>query len=255
MWISLFHLCYISIFLESDKLLADLSNYIITGFHLETLEYYPWGTGYFFNRKRFEDYDKLQDYLVIIMEAFIEEHITTFKETDIRDVLDAYLKEDAVATFGRRKLANTLLILLPDTAATSVFMALWLFVFLLNFPEYETKILEEIREIKKGESHISMNDRPNMPVTESFIMEVFRMADPSEVGIPTKPLKDTEFRGYNIPSYVSIIPNYGAVHKDPKVFPDPLEFKPERFIGDEGKIKNIEGFLPFGLGKTYIKLV
>ena len=36
---------------------------------------------------------------------------------------------------------------------------------------------------------------------------------------------------------------------DPHYFPEPRRFDPERFLDDNGKLKHVEQFLPFGIGK------
>ena len=81
---------------------------------------------------------------------------------------------------------------------------------------------------------------------------MFRIVTPFPFGVPNKPVESTVFRGYNIFHFCTVIPNYGAVHQDPKLFPEPEKFKPRRFIKD-GKIGNKEGFMPFGIG-IYIVL-
>lgn len=44
-----------------------------------------------------------------------------------------------------------------------------------------------------------------------------------------------------------MIPIYG-VHHDPQIYPNPDEFRPERFLGDELKARPPIAFLPFGAG-------
>ena len=36
---------------------------------------------------------------------------------------------------------------------------------------------------------------------------------------------------------------------DPEVFPSPKEFKPERFIDENGNLKKIDQFAPFSVGR------
>jgi cytochrome P450 len=44
--------------------------------------------------------------------------------------------------------------------------------------------------------------------------------------------------------------NVWKFHHDPDYFPDPWEFKPERFLSPDGsRIVNNEHLIPFGLGK------
>lgn len=46
------------------------------------------------------------------------------------------------------------------------------------------------------------------------------------------------------------IPVYG-IHMDPDIYPDPKEFRPERFMGDEKKNRPSQLYLAFGAGPRY----
>ncbi|XP_013389736.1 cytochrome P450 2D4-like [Lingula anatina] len=43
--------------------------------------------------------------------------------------------------------------------------------------------------------------------------------------------------------------NYWSVFMDETVWPNPHDFQPMRFMDDCGNVKNVEGFIPFSLGK------
>lgn len=60
--------------------------------------------------------------------------------------------------------------------------------------------------------------------------------------------KDTIIDGYLIPKGTTVLMSIGDVHFDPELWGDPHIFKPERFIDENGKIKNSEHMYPFGLG-------
>ena len=57
------------------------------------------------------------------------------------------------------------------------------------------------------------------------------------------------FLGYTIPAKSLIIYNVYALHRDEKYWGDPEEFRPERWIDENGKLKSHQGyFMPFGTG-------
>lgn len=64
---------------------------------------------------------------------------------------------------------------------------------------------------------------------------------------------DVTLNGYHIPTGARIIPLQHFVHNDPNLWDEPEAFKPERFINVEGKVKKPDCFLPFGVGKKYMK--
>ncbi len=63
------------------------------------------------------------------------------------------------------------------------------------------------------------------------------------------PFSECSFEDYTIPRNSHVIPHIQSVHMDPKVFPNPEEFLPERFLSaDSSKVVRPEEFMPFGVG-------
>lgn len=46
-----------------------------------------------------------------------------------------------------------------------------------------------------------------------------------------------------------VIPLQWAIHTDPSYWHDPLSFKPERFIAEDGSLAKPKAFLPYQAGK------
>lgn len=56
--------------------------------------------------------------------------------------------------------------------------------------------------------------------------------------------------GFRIAKGTMIVPLLWAVNRDPKLWPDPLEFRPERFIDpDKGTLRKPDTFMPFQCGR------
>jgi cytochrome P450 len=47
-----------------------------------------------------------------------------------------------------------------------------------------------------------------------------------------------------------MLPNYYSANMDESVWPNPEEFKPERFLSVSGEIINAEKIMSFGIGKN-----
>lgn len=80
------------------------------------------------------------------------------------------------------------------------------------------------------------------------------MHPPLPFGGPRRPSQTVEVGGYKIPEGSTIFLNLWAIHRDPKAWEDPLEFRPERFLESSSAAKyELMGsnfnFLPFGSGR------
>jgi cytochrome P450 len=55
--------------------------------------------------------------------------------------------------------------------------------------------------------------------------------------------------GFTLPAGINVFPMLSAVHEDPKYFPNPHVFKPERFLDESGALlSKVDGFIPFSIG-------
>ena len=89
-----------------------------------------------------------------------------------------------------------------------------------------------------------------MPYAEAFIAEVLRMASVAPFALPRLASKDFEFHGYMIRKGTSIMPSLYSMHYDPKVFPGPEKFQPERFLSQDGKtVLKHDSLIPFSVGR------
>jgi hypothetical protein len=52
-----------------------------------------------------------------------------------------------------------------------------------------------------------------------------------------------------------IMPNYWGANMDESVWSDPHEFKPERFLNEEGEVVKADKILSFGIGKGFLFFV
>lgn len=65
-------------------------------------------------------------------------------------------------------------------------------------------------------------------------------------------LQDTYLGNYKIPKEAMVIPLQWAIHMDPAIWEEPDEFRPSRFLADDGSLLKPQAFIPFQTGKEEI---
>ncbi len=125
----------------------------------------------------------------------------------------------------------------------------WGLIFLLHNPEVQEKIQAELDE-KVGRIP-TWADKAKLPYTWASVLETQRLGSIVPLGVPHSNHEDVHIGGYFIPKGTVVISNFVAMHRDEKYFPDPMQFKPERFIdATTGLVKeNLDSLVPFSIGK------
>lgn len=94
----------------------------------------------------------------------------------------------------------------------------------------------------------NLDDLPNLPFLEACLLEVERIRTVVAMGIPHSNSKDIEIQGYHIPKGSMIVPLLWAIHMNEVYWENPEEFRPERFLSDDGKCVNRAELIPFQIG-------
>lgn len=124
----------------------------------------------------------------------------------------------------------------------------WGLSLLLNNPHVLRKAQNEIDMHVGKDRLIEESDIANLPYLRCIVNETLRLYPAGPLAIAHESSKDCVVGGYNIPRGTMLIYNLWAIHHDPKLWPDPESFNPERF---EGREATRDGFklLPFGSGR------
>lgn len=121
------------------------------------------------------------------------------------------------------------------------------------FPETQTKAHEEI-DAAVGPGEIpDWSTLDSLPYCQALFKETLRWRSVTVLGgLPHAPIRDAVFQGYHFPRDLTIVGNLWAIHRNPRDFPDPDVFDPERYL-ESGKRKrpypNARGHNAFGWGR------
>ncbi|KAL3473182.1 cytochrome P450, partial [Aspergillus californicus] len=118
------------------------------------------------------------------------------------------------------------------------------------FPDVQQKAHAEITAAVEGDRMPDFSDEPNLPYCRALVDECLRWRTVTILGgIPHAPIQDDVYRGYTIPKGTWIAGNMWSIHRNPRDFPDPDQFRPERFLDDRRPFPTKKGHSAFGWGR------
>jgi cytochrome P450 len=89
-----------------------------------------------------------------------------------------------------------------------------------------------------------------MPYTEGVLSEILRCSSITPFGLPHTALVDGEIRGYSVPKDTIVMANIHYIHYNLKIWGDPENFRPERYLSPDGKtFKKPEALIAFSAGR------
>ncbi|XP_022199324.2 cytochrome P450 307a1 [Nilaparvata lugens] len=163
---------------------------------------------------------------------------------DFTDALLAHLKEDP--SLGWHHILYELEDFLGGHSAVGNLAMLVLTAIVRN-PQVGKKIQEEVDRITKGTRSINLFDKADMPYTEATILETLRTT--SSPIVPHVATQHTTIADYPVKKGTIVFLNNYELNTAAEYWEAADEFRPERFISNEGQIKKPEFFIPFSTGK------
>ena len=122
----------------------------------------------------------------------------------------------------------------------------WTWYELSQHPEVEARFHEELAAVV-DDRPLGPDDLTALPYTQAVVLESMRLYPPAW-GIERRALRDQEIGGYVIPSDAAVLMPTFVVNRDERLYPDPLRFDPERFLGDVAAGRPDWAYPLFGAG-------
>ena len=181
-----------------------------------------------------------------IVYRFIDERRAS--GTDNGDLLSMLLvaRDDDGSRMTNRQLRDESITIFLAGHETTANALSWTWMLLAQNPRVETTLHEELDRVLGGRAP-TIDDLPNLRYTGHVVSESMRLYPPAW-GMARIAIEDTEIAGYTIPKGCGVSLAQWVVHRDPRWFEAPLEFRPERWEGDLLKRIPRFAYFPFGGG-------
>ncbi|KAJ4838352.1 hypothetical protein Tsubulata_019991 [Turnera subulata] len=199
--------------------------------------------------------------LDILVGEWLEEHklnrLTGGKvkeEQDFMDVMLDILEEADISGFDADTInkATCLNLLLAGSDTTMVTLT-WALSLLVNNQHVLKKAQEELDLHIGTARNVDESDIKNLNYLQAIIKETLRLYPPSPIIGLRAAMEDCNLSaGYHIPAGTRLMVNAWKIQRDERVWPNPDDFQPERFLTSRKDIdfkgQNLE-FIPFGSGR------
>ncbi|KAN0015207.1 hypothetical protein ACTFIU_001533 [Dictyostelium citrinum] len=169
-----------------------------------------------------------------------------FKPNGLLDSLIYTINEDGEGLNDEKQIENIVNICIQflmagtDTTGSTI---QWIILKLVNNPEYQELIYQELKKLDKSE--ITANDKLNTPFLNSFIKETNRLYPIAPFSLPRKSTNEMIIgdNKYYIPANTNILMDVKGFSLDENNYKDANEFKPDRFLNSK-----VSDSINFGIG-------
>ncbi|KAJ9176612.1 hypothetical protein P3X46_011904 [Hevea brasiliensis] len=201
---------------------------------------------------------KDMDYFI---SRWVEEHLhrredgQEKEEPDFIDVmLSSLANEDWICGHKSETVvkATAMNLIIAGMDTTSGAMT-WALSLVLNHPEVLKQAQEEIDNHVGRERWVEESDFNNLPYLQAIVKETLRLYPSGPLSVPREAMEDCYVGGFYVPKGTRLLVNIWKLHRDPRIWRNPNEFHPERFLACEGHEFDVRGqnfeYIPFSSGR------
>lgn len=119
----------------------------------------------------------------------------------------------------------------------------WTFALVSSHPEIERRLIAEVDSLDG--KPVTVADMARLPLARACFDEAQRLQGGLVIN-PKTALVDDEMGGYRIAAGTTILYSSLALQRDPRFWPEPNRYNPDRFLNNEADLR---AFVPFGRGQ------
>ncbi|MEU9879064.1 cytochrome P450 [Streptomyces phaeochromogenes] len=122
----------------------------------------------------------------------------------------------------------------------------WVLYELARHPDTQADVLDELEQVL-GDRPVTFADISRLPVLERVIKEVLRLHVTGWI-LTRRTLTETRLGPWTLPAGTNLAYCQHALHRDPGLYPSPLQFNPDRWLDGAQELPP-GALLPWGAGK------
>ncbi|OQR72121.1 cytochrome P450-like [Tropilaelaps mercedesae] len=150
---------------------------------------------------------------------------------------------------GQREVISNALQFVSAFEATGSFMTFLLHV-LADHPQLQERLGQEVHNLP---DEFSLEDLEELPFLDATLRETLRLFPPKPHFVTRECRRSSTLNGFFFPEGCSVLVPVFHIHRDPQLWEDPDDFRPERFLNTESSNNNASQshpaqYMPFGLG-------
>ncbi len=155
-------------------------------------------------------------------------------------------RDERGAGMSERQIRDEVMTLLLAGHETTALALTWALVLLERNPDARGRLEAELATVL-GDAAASPDEIPALPYVQAVINETLRLYPPAYI-TGREAIRDTVIGTVPIPKRHIVLISMYATHRDPRFFPEPEAFRPERWLDGLEKRLPRGAFIPFGMG-------
>jgi len=169
-------------------------------------------------------------------------------ETDTGDLLSMLMqaRDEDGSRMSDKQLRDEVMTFLLAGHETTALALSWSWHLLAQNPQAEQRLHEELDRVLGGRTP-EFSDLRNLIYAERVIKESMRLYPPAW-SLARTVVKDFDIAGYRIPAGANVVMSTWIMHHDPRYFPDPYRFEPDRWLSEQSQKLPRFAYFPFGGG-------
>lgn len=182
------------------------------------------------------------------MESIVQNHRELGKdEGDFLSMLLLATDEEGSAALTNREIVEELITITIAGHETTANALSWAWYLLASHRHVAARLEEEVEQVLNGRAP-GVQDLEQLPYATAVFKETMRLYPPAW-SVGRRAISPIVLADVEVPVGSMIYMSQYVVHRDPRWWPDPDRFEPDRWLAEDQSARPKYSYFPFGAGK------